>query len=130
MISVTDQGCLSRIPDLIKEFKYLTQKNGFLVPGNMIWVVHPRSGSRILPFTHPRSRVQKGIGSRIRIRNTEFDLTKNIYRKCNMDIKFFLLISNLLKKLLKQLCEKSYQPKSDRKLSFLLFLLSTTVFGL
>jgi hypothetical protein len=89
MISVTDQGCLSRIPDLIKEFKYLTQKNGFLVPGNMIWVVHPRSGSRILPFTHPRSRVQKGIGSRIRIRNTEFDLTKNIYRKCNMDIKIF-----------------------------------------
>jgi hypothetical protein len=37
-----------------------------------------------------------------------------------------MLISNLLKKLLKQLCENSYQRKSDRKLSFLLFVLIPT----
>ncbi len=38
----------------------------------MIRVVHPGSGSRIriLIFTHPGSRGQKGTESRIRIRNT------------------------------------------------------------
>ncbi len=39
----------------------------------MIRDVHPVSGSRIriLIFSHPGSRGQKGIGSRIRIRNTD-----------------------------------------------------------
>ncbi len=38
----------------------------------MTQIVHPGSGSRIriLNFTHPGSRNQKGTGSRTRIRNT------------------------------------------------------------
>jgi hypothetical protein len=36
----------------------------------MIMVVHPRSGSLLLPIQDPGSRGQKGIGSRIRICNT------------------------------------------------------------
>jgi hypothetical protein len=55
-----DRGCLSRIlifsiPDsgaASKNLSILTQKNGFEAFGNMIQVVHPRSGSRILIFTH------------------------------------------------------------------------------
>jgi hypothetical protein len=40
---------------------------------NMIRVVHPGSRIRMLTSTHPGSRGQKGIGSRIRIRNTGCD---------------------------------------------------------
>ncbi len=86
--SVADPECFSQIwifpfpiPDpnffhpgsqvRIKEFRYFNPKNSFLsYLGNMIRVVHPGSGYRILTFTHPGSGVQKGTGSRIRIRNT------------------------------------------------------------
>ncbi len=62
--------CLIRI----KELKYFNPKNGFWALGNMIWVVNPGSGSWF--FTpHPGSRGQKGIGSRIRIRNTAQNAT-------------------------------------------------------
>jgi hypothetical protein len=53
----------------------------------MIRVVHPGSESRIwiLIFTNPRSRGQKGTGSRIRIRNTaaptEHDLADLLKRQ-------------------------------------------------
>jgi hypothetical protein len=47
----------------------LTPKNCFQALGNMIRVVDPGSGSWI--FTYPGSRGQNGIGSRIRIRNTD-----------------------------------------------------------
>ena len=56
--SVADPGCLYRIR---------------LFPsGARIRIFHSGSGS--LLFTHPKSRIrsQKGTGSRIRIRNTEF----------------------------------------------------------
>jgi hypothetical protein len=55
IISVTDPGCFSQIPDpnffhpgtriRIKEFKYYNPKNCFSALGNMIRIVHP--GSRI-----------------------------------------------------------------------------------
>jgi hypothetical protein len=56
------------IPDLkihIKEFKHFNPKNGFQALGNMIWVVHPGSGSRL--FTHPGSRMGKKKSKRHRI---------------------------------------------------------------
>ncbi len=57
----------------IKEFKYFKPKYGFKAPGNMIRVVHPGSGSRtrFLPIPDSGSMVQKGTGTRIRIRNTD-----------------------------------------------------------
>ncbi len=59
----------SRIPDPhTKNLGILAQNNGFYALGNMIWVVHPGSGSRFFWFfTHPGSRGQKSTGSRIRI---------------------------------------------------------------
>jgi hypothetical protein len=60
-----------------KEFKYFNPKSCFLALGNMIRAVHPGSRSRILIFypsriPDPGSRIQKGTGSRSRIRNTAF----------------------------------------------------------
>jgi hypothetical protein len=52
--SIPDPGSAS------KEFKYLNPEK-LLLSSRMIQVVHPGSGF----FTHPRSRVQKGTGSRI-----------------------------------------------------------------
>jgi hypothetical protein len=54
----------------IKEFKYFNPKNWFSALGNMIWVVHPESGSRIRIFYSSRIPDSKDTGSRIRIRNT------------------------------------------------------------
>ncbi len=69
-----------------KNLSILTPKNGFWALRNMIWVFHPRSGSRIwiptfylsqIPILDPRSRIQGSKrhripdpGSRIRIRKT------------------------------------------------------------
>jgi hypothetical protein len=39
-----------------------------------IWVWDPRSGIRKKSIPDPGSRGQKGTGSRIRIRNTDFDI--------------------------------------------------------
>ncbi len=58
----------------IKECKYFNPKNGFEALGNMIRVVHARSGFRL--FNHPGSRGQKGTGPRIRFRNSEEDKQK------------------------------------------------------
>ena len=81
--SVADPGCLSRIrifsiPDpnffnlgsriRIKKFKYFNPKNWFL--SSLKYDPSCSSRIRIPFFTHPRSSGQKGIGSRIRIRNT------------------------------------------------------------
>ncbi len=70
----------------IKEFKCFNQKNGFSALRNMIWVFHPRSGSRIwiltfylsrIPILDSRSQIQGSKrhripdpGSRIHICNT------------------------------------------------------------
>ncbi len=48
---------LSRIR--IKEFKYLTQKNGFQALGNIIRVVHPWSGSLLYSSRIPDPGVKK-----------------------------------------------------------------------
>ncbi len=40
----------------------------------MIQIVHPGSGSLLFTFAGPGSRGQKGTGSRIRIRNTAFQI--------------------------------------------------------
>jgi hypothetical protein len=76
-ISVADE-VLSRIrifsiPDLgsaSMNLSILTQKNGFLLLGKYDSGCSPRI--RILIFTHPGSRGQKGTRSWIRIRNTVF----------------------------------------------------------
>jgi hypothetical protein len=50
----------------IKEFKYFNPNNWFSALGNMIWVVHPESGSRIrifYPSRIPDSR-RKGVLSK------------------------------------------------------------------
>ncbi len=85
--SVADPGCLSRIRIFpsrirgqkdsgsrirIKEFKYFNPKNCFKASENMIWDVHPGSGSWF--FTHPGSRIQRS--KRHRICNT--DLYHNV----------------------------------------------------
>jgi hypothetical protein len=72
VISVTDPGCLSRIPDpnffhpgswiRIKEFKYFKPKICFSALGNIIRVVHP--GSRIQGSKCTGSRIlsnKKGL---------------------------------------------------------------------
>jgi hypothetical protein len=46
----------SRIPDLHQRILVFYPKKNFYALGNMIWVVHPGSGS--LVFTHPGSRIQ------------------------------------------------------------------------
>ncbi len=91
IISIPDPG--SRMH--IKDFKYFNQKNGFSALRNMIWVFHPRSGSRIwiltiylsrIPILDPRSRIQgskrhliSDPGSRIRICNTgDFGLAQAV----------------------------------------------------
>ncbi len=73
--SIRDSGSQIRIfpswiPDPHQRIKKKTrtQENGFLALENMIWVVHPGSGSWL--FILPVSRGQKGIGSWIRIHNT------------------------------------------------------------
>jgi hypothetical protein len=72
--SVADPGSLSgsriRIFSIIKEFKCFNPKKWFLNSENMIRVVHPVSGSRILIFTHSGCMDLKVTGSRIR--NTGF----------------------------------------------------------
>jgi hypothetical protein len=67
---IPNPNCLhpgSRI--LIKEFKYFNpkkgKKNGFYALKTMIRVVHPGSRIRMLTFSHPGSRGQKGTQSRI-----------------------------------------------------------------
>ncbi len=85
ILSIADPGSEfypSRIPDPnffhpgseSKNLSILTPKNCFQAFGNLIWVVHPGSGS--WPFTHTGSRSQKGTGSRIRIRNTGTNISK------------------------------------------------------
>jgi hypothetical protein len=78
-----------------KNLSILTEKNGFSAFRNMIWVFHPRSGSRILILTfyasrililYPRSGIQGSKrhrspdpGSRNRIRNTgDFGLAQAV----------------------------------------------------
>jgi hypothetical protein len=53
-----------------KNFKYFNPTNFFQALGNMIRDVHLGSGLDFFPIPYPGSRGQKGIGSRIRIRNT------------------------------------------------------------
>jgi hypothetical protein len=77
-------GCLFRIPNpnfsipdpgsASSNFKYFNPKFFFQTLENMVQVVHPGSGPDLdhdfSPILDPRSRGQKGNGSRIRIRNT------------------------------------------------------------
>ncbi len=71
-VSVADPGCFLPDPNFSitdpgsasTNLRILTSKPWFYVLGNMIWVVHPGSGSWL--FSHPWFRGQKGTGSRIR----------------------------------------------------------------
>ncbi len=57
-----------------KNLGIFNPKNCFSSLGNMIRDDHPESGSWILPIPDPGSRGQKGTGSRIRIRNSWFQV--------------------------------------------------------
>ena len=60
----------------------------------MIRDVHPGSRIRILTFTHPGSRGQKGTGSRIRISNNVYNNTK-IYRTIGYRTRKKLSVAHL-----------------------------------
>ncbi len=84
--SVADPGCLSRIrlfsiPDpnclhprsriRIKEFKYDPRCSSLI----------PDPDADFLPIPDPGSRGQKGTGSRIRIRNTDFSVAGHVHQE-------------------------------------------------
>jgi hypothetical protein len=73
-VSIPDPGSASKNLSILTPKK---PKNGFQALENMIRVVHPESRIRMMTFypsriPDPRPRGQKGTGSRIRIRNTDF----------------------------------------------------------
>ncbi len=76
--SVVDPGCLSRIRIFSIPNPGSASKILSIVPQKLFLSSRkydPDCSSRILNFTHPGSRDQKGTGSRIQIRNTVENLT-------------------------------------------------------